>query len=194
MRGEASGEPNRWTSSPGALLESVEKVSQANHRHPACRSSELRVSRNCRPVRQQSRTNRSTLCSVAVRGAAGRCAADRPVMRAPPGWLLSVSWRVGRSRALPARQCSSATRTSFVAPGPTSRAGAAVVHGSPGPGCALAAGGAGAGILGGDRQPGVSAPFQPGPGSARGCRRAGNPPVTGPSAAGRRRSAAPPRW
>jgi hypothetical protein len=34
-----------------------------------------------------------------------------------PGWLLSVSWRAGRSRAFPARQCSSATRTSFVASG-----------------------------------------------------------------------------
>jgi len=34
-----------------------------------------------------------------------------------PGWPLSVSWQVGRSRAGPARQCSSATRTSFAAPG-----------------------------------------------------------------------------
>jgi len=33
-----------------------------------------------------------------------------------PGWPLSVSWQAGRSRACPARQCSSATRTSFVAP------------------------------------------------------------------------------
>jgi hypothetical protein len=33
------------------------------------------------------------------------------------GWLLGVSWRVGPSRAFPARQCPSATRTSFVASG-----------------------------------------------------------------------------
>ena len=58
-----------------------------------------------------------TSCSVAVHGAAGRRAADRRVVRAPPGWLLSISWRAGRSRLFPAWQCSSATRTSFVASG-----------------------------------------------------------------------------
>jgi hypothetical protein len=30
----------------------------------------------------------ATLCSVAVHGAAGRRAADRPVMRAPPGMAI----------------------------------------------------------------------------------------------------------
>ena len=179
MRGEASGEPNRWTSSPGALLESVEKVSQANHRHPACRSSELRVSRNCRPVRQQSRSNRSTLCSVAVRGAGGRRAVDRPLCVSRPGWLLGVSWRVRPSRARPARQCPSATLTSFVVSGQTGRAGRWRCR---------------------DRDLGprpparVTAPIRPDPGLAGGCRRAGNRPATGPSAAGRPRSAAPPRW
>jgi hypothetical protein len=40
----------------------------------------------------------------------------------------------------------------------------------------------------------VIAPFGSGPGPAGGCRRAGNRPATEPSAAGRPRSAAPPRW
>ena len=52
MRGESSGEPNGWPSSPGALLEFVEKVSQTKHRYLACHTSQLRVSGNRQPIRQ----------------------------------------------------------------------------------------------------------------------------------------------
>jgi len=75
-----------------------------------------------------------TLRSVAVHGAGGRRTADRPVMRARLGWLLDVSWRVGPSGAFPAGQCPAPHEHHSWHRGQASRAGAAVMAGSPGPG------------------------------------------------------------
>jgi hypothetical protein len=88
-------------------------------RRPDRRSARCRAGRRLRVRRPQpgyvtesddfreTGSSRSpTLCSVAVLAAGGRRAADRPVMRAPPGMALCVSWRVGPSRAFSGKAMS----------------------------------------------------------------------------------------